>query len=63
MIILHDASHVRSKYLSRSTTKYLLHCLVREAHMNWSMVISEKATPVTAATWRTTDPVPAGPRL
>ena len=34
----------------------------REAHKEWSMVIREKAAPVTGATLRTTGPVPADSR-
>ena len=34
----------------------------REAHISWSMVILEKAAPVTGTTLRTTDPVLADSR-
>ena len=33
-------------------------CGKREAHINWSMVIPEKAAPVTRTTLRTAGPVP-----
>ena len=37
-------------------------CGKTEAYINWSMVISEKAAPVTGTTLRTTGPVPADTR-
>ena len=53
-IVSHSVSHMSTVYNSG--------CGKREAHKNWSMVVPEKAAPVTGTTLRSTGRVPADSR-
>ena len=60
VLLILSVSHINSLCLLH--TNSVKRVWEREAHINWSMVIPDKAAPVTGTTLRTTGPVPAGSR-